>query len=166
MTVSIAASSRARYNTIFVVLFGRGIRDVNSKPKIMRRDKYALLDLKSDNWFIDAEIVIRARELGWKIGEIPTRIDRNPRRASFEGPGPSSNSPGISHATAFGRGRRPRPSGQKARDQIPETLLELGPRKITELLSKDVATRFRWLAAPHPLPARSARPPRAPSPRG
>jgi hypothetical protein len=58
----------AAFNTSFRLLFGGGVRDVNSKPKIIRRDKYELLDLKSDDWFIDAELV--PRELGLKIGEI------------------------------------------------------------------------------------------------
>jgi hypothetical protein len=30
--------------------------------------KYPLLDLKSDDWFADAELIIRARELGFRIG--------------------------------------------------------------------------------------------------
>ena len=50
------------YNGLFKLLFGLQIHDVNSKPKIIRRDKYELLDLKSDDWFADAEIMIRAKQ--------------------------------------------------------------------------------------------------------
>ena len=64
----------AVYNAIFSLLFGFKVRDINSKPKIIRRDKYELLQLESDDWFADAEIVIRARELGLKIGETPVHF--------------------------------------------------------------------------------------------
>ena len=76
----------AAFNTSFRLLFGGGVRDANSKPKIIRRDKYELLDLKSDDWFIDAELVLRARELGLKIGEIPIHFGINNRRPSFVRP--------------------------------------------------------------------------------
>ena len=74
------------YNGIFSLLFGFKVRDINSKPKIMRRDKYELLQLESDDWFADAEIVIRARELGLKIGETPVHFSINDNRGSFVKP--------------------------------------------------------------------------------
>ena len=76
----------AVYNAIFSLLFGFKVRDINSKPKIMRRDKYELLHLQSDDWFADAEIVIRARELGLKIGETPVHFKINDNRGSFVKP--------------------------------------------------------------------------------
>ena len=76
----------AVYNTLFRLLFGCRVRDINSKPKIIRRDKYELLQLKSDDWFADAEIVIRARELGLKIGETPVHFKINDARGSFVKP--------------------------------------------------------------------------------
>lgn len=74
------------YNALFSVLFGFKVRDINSKPKIIRRDKYELLNLKSDDWFADAEIIIRARELGLKIGETPVHFSVNDNRGSFVKP--------------------------------------------------------------------------------
>lgn len=74
------------YNAIFSLLFGFKVRDINSKPKILRRDKYQLLNLQSDDWFADAEIVIRARELGLKIGETPVHFSLNDKRGSFVKP--------------------------------------------------------------------------------
>ena len=74
------------YNGLFSLLFGFKVRDINSKPKILRRDKYELLQLKSDDWFADAEIVIRARELGFKIGETPVHFKINDSRGSFVKP--------------------------------------------------------------------------------
>ena len=74
------------YNALFSLLFGFKVRDINSKPKIIRRDKYELLHLQSDDWFADAEIVIRARELGLKIGETPVHFKINDTRGSFVKP--------------------------------------------------------------------------------
>ena len=74
------------YNGIFRLLFGFKVRDINSKPKIIRRDKYELLELQSDDWFADAEIIIRARELGLKIGETPVHFSINDNRGSFVKP--------------------------------------------------------------------------------
>ena len=74
------------YNGLFSLLFGFKVRDINSKPKILRRDKYELLKLQSDDWFADAEIVIRARELGFKIGETPVHFKINDNRGSFVKP--------------------------------------------------------------------------------
>ena len=74
------------YNAVFSLLFGFIVRDINSKPKIIRRDKYELLHLESNDWFVDAEIVIRARELGLKIGETPVHFSLNDQRGSFVRP--------------------------------------------------------------------------------
>lgn len=74
------------YNGIFKVLFGFKVRDINSKPKIIRRDKYELLKLTSDDWFADAEIIIRANEMGLKIGETPVHFVANDARGSFVKP--------------------------------------------------------------------------------
>lgn len=74
------------YNMLFRILFGFKVRDINSKPKIIRRDKYELLNLQSDDWFADAEIVIRAQELGLKIGETPVHFTANDARGSFVKP--------------------------------------------------------------------------------
>ncbi len=72
------------YNSLFVLLFRtRGVWDVNGKPKGLTRAAYARLDLTSDDWFIDAEIVIKARRAGMVVGELPVVFQRNDERASF-----------------------------------------------------------------------------------
>jgi dolichol-phosphate mannosyltransferase len=71
------------YNRVFNLLFGFGEVDINSKPKILRRDKYRLLDLRSDDWFLDTELMIRAHEMGFSIGEIPIHFLANSERDSF-----------------------------------------------------------------------------------
>ena len=74
------------YNLLFKLLFGMKIHDVNSKPKVIRRSKYELLHLESDDWFADAEIMIRAQEVGLTIGEIPVHFLVNDTRGSFVKP--------------------------------------------------------------------------------
>ena len=72
------------YNFIFNIMFpGLNLRDVNSKPKIMKREFYERMDLKSNDWFADAEIVIQARRLKMNILEIPTTFYEIKNRDSF-----------------------------------------------------------------------------------
>jgi len=61
------------YNFVFGLLFpGTGLSDVNAKPKLMTRALYESLQLTSDDWFIDAEIVIQARRRHCPMGQIPS----------------------------------------------------------------------------------------------
>lgn len=72
------------YNLFFKILFpGLNATDINSKPKIFTRQLYNKLKLTSNDWFIDAEIMIQVRRLKVKIGEIPTVFKENERRSSF-----------------------------------------------------------------------------------
>ncbi len=65
------------YNLLFVLLFpGTGWRDINSKPKIFTRKVYDLFNLNSDDWFIDAEIMIQARRLRLKVAEVTTAFHK------------------------------------------------------------------------------------------
>ncbi len=74
----------AAYNVIFRTLFpSLRARDINAKPKILSRAAYEKMDLSSDGWFIDAEIMIEALHHSMKIGEIPTEFRRLDRRSSF-----------------------------------------------------------------------------------
>ena len=77
-TISVA------YNIIFNILFpGLNCRDINSKPKIMTREVYNRMDLNSNGWFIDAEIMIQAGKMKLKIGETPTIFHQINYRPSF-----------------------------------------------------------------------------------
>jgi glycosyltransferase involved in cell wall biosynthesis len=73
------------YNLLFKILFpGLKSKDINSKPKIFTREAFNKLDLKNDDWFIDAEMMIQARRYHFNIGEVPTRfLGLGGRRASF-----------------------------------------------------------------------------------
>ena len=72
------------YNMIFKILFpGLMSRDINSKPKIMTREVYSQMNLHSDGWFVDAEIMILARRMKLKIGELGTGFSCLVNRPSF-----------------------------------------------------------------------------------
>jgi glycosyltransferase involved in cell wall biosynthesis len=72
------------YNKLFHLLFpGLRARDMNSKPKVFTRAAYEAMHLVADDWFIDAEIMIEARRLGLKVGEIPTGFLGLSGRRSF-----------------------------------------------------------------------------------
>ncbi len=75
------------YNAVFKMLFpGLNARDINSKPKVMTRRVYERMDLRSTGWFIDAEIMILARRMRLKTGEIPTVFHSIDSRPSFVKP--------------------------------------------------------------------------------
>lgn len=72
------------YNSLFRTLFpGLNSKDINSKPKIMTRQVYSNMNLQSTDWFIDAEIMLHARELKLNISEIPVIFSANESRKSF-----------------------------------------------------------------------------------
>lgn len=61
----------AIYNVLFKALFRAPLRDINAKPKFFTRAVYERAALSSRDWFIDAELVIKASRLGYTIGEVP-----------------------------------------------------------------------------------------------
>jgi glycosyltransferase involved in cell wall biosynthesis len=77
------------YNWLFHFLFrGSGkLRDVNSKPKIMTREAYKKMVLRSDDWFIDAELILNCINLNLRIYEIPVEFHALGARKSFVKPG-------------------------------------------------------------------------------
>ena len=44
--------------------------DVNGSPKIIRREYLAAMDLKSKEWFLDPEMMVKAHYLGLKVLEL------------------------------------------------------------------------------------------------
>jgi glycosyltransferase involved in cell wall biosynthesis len=72
------------YNLLFLVVFRTfGLWDINGKPKALTRRAYSDMQLESDDWFIDAEIVLAARSAGLRIVEMPVVFLENPERSSF-----------------------------------------------------------------------------------
>src|SRR5438128_10513230 len=61
------------YNWLFHLFF-RGstrLRDVNAKPKIMRREVYEKMTLQANDWFIDAELILNCIKPSLRISDIP-----------------------------------------------------------------------------------------------
>jgi len=72
------------FNGIMQLLFpGIISNDINGKPKIFTREAYNKLNLESNDWFIDGEIMIKARRYKFKIGEMETMFYENQERKSF-----------------------------------------------------------------------------------
>ena len=73
------------YNLFSKTLFpGIPFRDMNSKPKIIKRSSLNLLNLSVDNWTIDAEIMLQSWQKRFKIQEIATDFHGQPGgRKSF-----------------------------------------------------------------------------------
>lgn len=72
------------YNMITKMLFpGITVRDINSKPKIFTREAYNNMRLSSNDWFLDAEMIINSRKLRLKIGQVPTVFHKCSYRKSF-----------------------------------------------------------------------------------
>lgn len=72
------------YNVMFKVLFPKvKSKDINSKPKLLKRSLYERLNLESDDWFIDAEIMIKAARIDASWYEFPIEFKALEGRASF-----------------------------------------------------------------------------------
>jgi len=62
------------FNRLFWIMFRVPSQDINGTPKIFKRDWLENLYPTSKDWFIDAEVMIKARYLAMKIGEVPTEF--------------------------------------------------------------------------------------------
>jgi glycosyltransferase involved in cell wall biosynthesis len=71
------------FNLAMRIIFWGIEGDINGKPKIFTRAVYEKLNLESNDWFIDAEIMIKVRRMNIKIGDIKTDFHKNPERQSF-----------------------------------------------------------------------------------
>jgi glycosyltransferase involved in cell wall biosynthesis len=74
------------YNLLFRLLFRTApLWDVNGQPKGLTRAAYERLNLRTDDWFTDAEIVLKARAAGFDIVEVPVRFLPRQRASSLVG---------------------------------------------------------------------------------
>jgi glycosyltransferase involved in cell wall biosynthesis len=70
------------YNVSMLILFpGLPSLDVNGSPRIMSAEIIRLMDLKSDDWFLEAEILLKAHYLRLMVIEIdvPGRLRKGGR---------------------------------------------------------------------------------------
>ena len=115
------------YNLLFRILFRTApLWDVNGQPKGLTRAAYERLDLRTDDWFTDAEIVLKARAAGLEIVEVPVRFRPRRTRELARRPRHGLGVPRQHGALAarpppraFGR-RRPKsaPQGDRARPPL------------------------------------------------
>jgi dolichol-phosphate mannosyltransferase len=66
------------YNLLARTLVGTGVRDVDCALKVFRRDYLAYLLPESAGFFVNTEMLGRARRFGWSVAEIGVR--HRPRR--------------------------------------------------------------------------------------
>lgn len=62
------------FNSLLCMLFGIRCADVNGSPKILPRGIVDRLALSSRDWFLDAEVMIKARRFGLSVAEHPIRF--------------------------------------------------------------------------------------------
>lgn len=68
------------YNAAMQLLFvGMPCLDVNGNPKIMPADILKLMELSSEDWFLEAEVMLKARHLKLRVIEI--NVKGQPREA-------------------------------------------------------------------------------------
>jgi glycosyltransferase involved in cell wall biosynthesis len=65
------------YNTLITLLFRWPLRDINFAFKLFRREVLDSIELKSEGSFIDAEMIVKARNAGFRIHQIG--VDYFPR---------------------------------------------------------------------------------------
>jgi len=58
------------YNTLIGLLFGWPHRDINFSFKLMRREVLAAVELRSEGSLIDAELIVKAKNLGFVIQQL------------------------------------------------------------------------------------------------
>ena len=84
------------YNWLARTLLGTRLRDVDCALKVLRRDALAQLLPKSNDFFVNTEMMTRARQLGFAVIEIPVThraraggqskvSPRNPRTSGSSG---------------------------------------------------------------------------------
>jgi dolichol-phosphate mannosyltransferase len=66
------------YNVLVRTLLGTGVRDCDCALKVFRKEALRHLLPESRGFFVNAEILTRARQLGYPVAEIPVR--HRPRR--------------------------------------------------------------------------------------
>ncbi|HEY3567494.1 MAG TPA: glycosyltransferase family 2 protein [Thermoanaerobaculia bacterium] len=76
------------YNTLIGLLFGWPHRDINFSFKLIRREVLEAVELKSEGSLIDAELIVKAKNLGFTIQQLG--LDYFPRtrgRSTLSSPG-------------------------------------------------------------------------------
>ena len=54
---------------------GVNTRDINGCPKLFRIADWSSLEATSEDWFLDAEVILKAEHKGWEIGEATVTME-------------------------------------------------------------------------------------------
>lgn len=63
------------YHFFFPLFFGIRAKDINAHPKMYRRSSFEKLAISHRDWFIDAEALMKAHRLGYRVAEVPARFE-------------------------------------------------------------------------------------------
>ena len=61
------------YNMLIRLLFRIRLHDIDCSFKLFRREIFDAMNLSSDDFFIDTEIMLKAKRLGYRINEVGVR---------------------------------------------------------------------------------------------
>ncbi|MDO8555499.1 MAG: glycosyltransferase family 2 protein [bacterium] len=64
------------FNSLMFLFFGFLSSDVNAKPKFLKKEDLQKMKLVSNGWFIDSELMLKAKKLGIKWEEIPIKFKK------------------------------------------------------------------------------------------
>ncbi|MFH1671322.1 MAG: glycosyltransferase family 2 protein [Candidatus Portnoybacteria bacterium] len=71
------------YNFLIRLMFGCSIKDINGSPKVFTRNFYEIVKPQSKDFFIDAEILIKAKQNKFSVTEVPVvLLERKRGRSS------------------------------------------------------------------------------------
>lgn len=74
--------SSCSYSFLINVLFGLNVRNCNFSFKLVKRSALSRLDLRSDGWFIDSELLLELRKKGFSLTQIPVPFLRRTKGQS------------------------------------------------------------------------------------
>lgn len=73
------------YNTLIRILFNLDVRDIDASFKLYKKDVFKKMKLKANTGLIDAEVLIKAKKNGFKIGQIGVKhYPRMKGRTAYE----------------------------------------------------------------------------------
>ncbi len=73
------------YVVLFSTMFGIPFYDINASPIVFKRELLRKLQLQSKDWFLDAEIMIKAKYLKLQIKEVPITFQNRKKGKSSVG---------------------------------------------------------------------------------
>ena len=75
------------FNLLFSVATGFLESDTNASPKMFLRERLTQLQLKSKDWFLDAELMMKARAQRWRVVELDVHFLPRDQGSSYVRPG-------------------------------------------------------------------------------